>query len=171
MSGIAGQLARREESGEEDSPPIYLIVYDLSRFRDLRKEEDDFGFGRLDEDKPPSPSKQLVEILKEGPPLGIHTLVWSDTYNNLVRTIDRQGLRDLELRVVFQMSDIDSSNLIDSPEAGRIGIHRAILYNEGLGELEKFRPYGLPSPEWLAWVRSRLDSRATDSAVSPRDPA
>jgi hypothetical protein len=159
ISEVEHERTRREEGSDEDAPAIYMIIHNLSRFRDLRKDEDDFGFSRLDDDKPPSPSKQLAGILREGPPLGIHTLLWCDTYNNLMRTVDRQGLRDLELRVVFQMSDVDSSNLIDSPEAGRIGVHRAILYNEGLGELEKFRPYGVPSPEWLGWAESQLHSR------------
>jgi hypothetical protein len=165
MAEIAAELARRQEADADDAMPCFLMIYNLSRFRDLRKAEDDFGFGRMDEDKPPSPSKQFAEILKEGPPLGLHSLVWCDTYNNLNRSIDRQGLRDLELRVAFQMSDVDSSNLIDSPEAGRIGIHRAVLYNEGLGELEKFRPYGLPPSDWLAWVAEQLKERGTTPAV------
>lgn len=160
IAEVADEVTRREESGQEDAPPVYLIIFDLGRFRDLRRAEDDFGFSRLDDDKPANPAKQFSKILHEGPALGVHTLVWCDTYNTVNRALDRQTLRDLELRVLFQMNAADSSNLIDSPAASQLGIHRAILYDEGDGRLEKFRPYGLPSGAWLAWVEQQLHARS-----------
>ena len=82
-----------------------------------------------------------------------------DTYSTVNRWFDRQTLRDLGLRALFQMNASDSSSLIDSPAASRLGIHRAILYNEEQGRLEKFRPYGVPTPDWLASVKSQLGLR------------
>ena len=105
---------------------------------------DEFGFG-MGEEKPPSPGKQFANILREGPTVGVHLLMWCDSYNNVIRALDRQGLRDVDYRVVFQMNATDSSNLIDTPLASRLGVHRAILYNEGRGTIEKFRPYGVPT--------------------------
>jgi energy-coupling factor transporter ATP-binding protein EcfA2 len=165
IAELAEEVVRREESGQEDAAPAYLIVYDLGRFRDLRKTEDDFSFSRHDEDQPPNPARLFSKILHEGPALGVHTLVWCDTVNSVNRSLDRQGLRDLELRVLFQMNATDSSNLIDSPAASQLGIHRALLYDEGEGRLEKFRPYGPPSDEWLAWVKRQLHARMS---LSPR---
>ena len=161
VAEIDEEVRRRQEGGIEDAPPIYVVAYDLGRFRDLRKEEDDFGFG-MGEDKPPSPGKQFANILREGPLVGVHLLMWCDSYNNVIRALDRQGLRDVDYRVVFQMNATDSSNLIDTPVASRLGVHRAILYNEGRGTVEKFRPYGLPTDEWMASVRAQL---------SPEHPA
>ena len=166
IAEIAAEVTRREESGVEDDPPIYLVVYDLGRFRDLRKDDSDFGFSSMSDDKPPSPSRQFVKILQEGPPVGVHVLIWCDTYNNVIRSLDRQVLHDVELRVLFQMNATDSSNLIDSPAAGRLGVHRGILYNEGQGSQEKFRPYGLPSNEWLNWVKNQLATRATKAPAT-----
>ena len=57
------------------------------------------------------------------------------------------------------MNANDSSSLMDSPEASRLGVHRAIFYDEGQGLIEKFRPYGLPSDEYLAWVKQHLRGR------------
>ena len=101
-------------------PDIYLFIYDLQRFRDLRKGDDDFGFSplRRGEGRRP-PSKQFATILRDGPPVGVHTIVWCDSLNNLNRTFDRQGLREFEIRVLFQMSANDSSTLIDNPAAGQ----------------------------------------------------
>ena len=73
--------------------------------------------------------------------------------------MDRQTIRDMEARVLFQMSATDSSNLMDSPIASKLGMHRAIVYSEERGEYEKFRPYGVPSDEWLVWVQECLARR------------
>ncbi|HMC88924.1 MAG TPA: hypothetical protein VKI17_05225, partial [Gemmataceae bacterium] len=59
----------------------------------------------------------------------------------------------------FQMSSNDSSSLIDSPVASRLGPYRAFFHSEEQGKLEKFRPYGLPPREWLAQVKERLGAR------------
>jgi hypothetical protein len=156
---LAEELSRRQSAAEEDAPPIYLVVDDLGRFRDLRKADDDFGFSSLEEGEKPSPARQFVSILREGPVHGIHALIWCDTFNNVSRWLDRQSLRDLELRACFQMNATDSSNLIDSPLASRLGVHRAVFCDEGLGHVEKFRPYGLPADDWLVWVHKRLAQR------------
>jgi len=160
IAEIAAELARREQAADEDVAPLFLFLYNLNRFRDLRKAEDDFSFSTSDEgEKGPNPAKQLEAILRDGPTLGIHTILWCDTYNNVSRALDRQSLREFEMRVVFQMNATDSSNLIDTPAASKLGIHRALFYDEGEGLFEKFRPYGLPDPRWLDGLKRQLASR------------
>jgi S-DNA-T family DNA segregation ATPase FtsK/SpoIIIE len=124
--------------------------------RELRRQEDDFSFGRREETT--SPQQQLTTLMREGPSLGVHTLFWCDTVNNLNRCLDRAALRELSLRIVFQMGVADSSNLIDSPAGSKLGMHRALFFSEEDGRLEKFRPYGIPPDEWLEEVCRRLGS-------------
>ena len=145
---MATELARREAAGEEDAPPIYLVIFNGGRFRELRRGEDDFSFS-TDRDKPPSPDKQWAEILRNGPAWGVHSLVWCDSYNNVSRMLDRMALREFEMRVAFQMSAADSSSLLDNPAATKLRQHRGLFASEDLGTLEKFRPYGVPTEEWL----------------------
>jgi hypothetical protein len=154
---LAAELKRRQEGNEVDAPPLYLFIYDLPRYRDLRKADDDFGFSRGEEK--PNPAKQLVTLLREGPGLGIHVICWCDTLNNVHRMFERQTMREFDSRIIFQMSASDSSTLIDSPAASRLGPHRALLHQEELGISEKFRPYALPDEAWLAWVGSQLRGR------------
>jgi hypothetical protein len=161
---LADEVERRQQARTTDAPTAYLIIYGLQRFRDLRKQEDDFGFSRREEK--PNPAKQFANILREGPGVGVHTLLWCDSFNNLNRAFDRQTLREFEMRVLFQMSATDSSNLIDSPLASRLGIHRALFHSEEQGRLEKFRPYGLPSESWLQWVKGQLRSKGAAAAES-----
>ncbi len=135
------------------------MIYDLQRFRDLRKADDDFGYSRYDEDKPVPPAKLFGDILREGPPVGVHTMVWCDSVNNLNRTFDRQGTKEFENRILFQMSSNDSSTLIDMPAASKLGENRALYYSEEENRIEKFRPYGIPEPEWLEKVKQSFAAR------------
>src|SRR5205085_6831454 len=134
------EVDRRHKDGDHDAAPWFLFVYALHRFRDLRRQDDDFGFSRRGEDKAPSPAKQFAMVLREGPAVGVFTVAWCDSLNNVNRALDRQGLREFEMRVLFQMSAADSSNLIDSPLASKLGMHRALFYTEDQGRTEKFRP-------------------------------
>jgi ABC-type multidrug transport system fused ATPase/permease subunit len=168
---IAAEVERRRNLDVADLSPIYLLIYDIQRFRDLRKGDDDFGFSSsFGEDKPPSAAKSFGTILKEGPAVAVHTLVWCDSVNNLNRTFDRSSLREFELRVLFQMSANDSSALIDSPAAGKLGPNRALFFSEEENRIEKFRPYGLPDPKWLASVTQRLKSRPLPEFVPAASP-
>lgn len=160
IAELSEEVKRRMDASDDTAPPIFMFIYNLSRFRDLRRSDDDFGFSSFDDDKPASPSKQFGEILRDGPGVGVHALIWCDTFNNVNRWIDRQSLRDLDLRVLFQMSATDSSNLMDSPAASRLGVHRALLYSEELGEFEKFRPYAPPTNDWLNIARDQFINRS-----------
>jgi energy-coupling factor transporter ATP-binding protein EcfA2 len=157
ITSVAQEVERRLAAGEQTAEPIFVVIYNLARFRDLKK-GDDYSF---DDDASAGVGKQLTTILREGPALGVHALVWCDSYNNANRWLDRQTLRDFELRVLFQMSATDSSNLMDSAAASKLGPHMTLLYSEELGQAEKLRPYGLPPAEWLAWVAERLTARGT----------
>jgi S-DNA-T family DNA segregation ATPase FtsK/SpoIIIE len=160
MNEIATELTRRESANEDDAPPIYLVIFNGGRFRELRRSEDDFSFSS-DRDKPPSPDKQWAEILRNGPSWGVHTLLWCDTYNNINRLIDRMAMREFEMRIAFQMSAADSSSLLDNPAATKLRQHRGLFASEDLGTLEKFRPYGIPTDEWLKEVRQAIDAKAS----------
>jgi S-DNA-T family DNA segregation ATPase FtsK/SpoIIIE len=162
INALADEVLRRTQSPDERYGSIYLVVYDLAQFRDLRLTEEDFGFSfSKDKGKPAAADKRFRDILKEGPAVGVHVLLWCESYNSLTRSIDRLSLREIEFRVATQMSGADSTSLIDSPAASLLGEHRALLYRDDLGTQTKFRPYGPPAPEWLAWVAEQLHREAT----------
>jgi hypothetical protein len=158
VNEIATELSRREAAGEEDAPSIYLVIFNGGRFRDLRRGEDDFSFSS-DRDKPPSPDKQWAEILRNGPAWGVHSIVWCDSFNNVSRMLDRMAMREFEMRVAFQMSAADSASLLDNPAATKLRQHRGLFASEDLGTIEKFRPYGIPTNEWIAVVKQIISTR------------
>lgn len=168
IAEIATEVSRRQSESTGVSP-LFLLIDDLSRFRDLRKSEDDFGFGGLDRDEPPTAGQLFANVLREGPAVDVHVVVWCDSYNNVERWLSRQSLREFEMRVAFQMSTTDSSNLIDSPAAARLGVNRALLYSDEHGTTEKFRPYGPPLSDWLLWLAARSGIATSDSLAGEVD--
>jgi hypothetical protein len=160
---LAIELQKRQENDGGKPPAIFAIIFGLQRFRALRKSDDAFSFSSGDEPKPPDPGKEFADLLREGPAHGIHVIAWIDTAMALDRALDRAGVRELDHRILFQMSATDSSNLIDSPAANKLGSHRALAYSEEQGTMEKFRPYALPDAAWLEEVRKRLAIKAGSS--------
>jgi len=149
---LDNRLANEEESLNE-MPTIYLIIYGFQRARDLEK-DDGFSYklpiGSTSETQPKSNyGNEFVSILREGPLLGIHNIIWCDTFSNFQRRLDRTKLREFQMRVVLQIGEDDSTQLIDTKAASKIGPHRAFFYNEEEGHLEKFRPFALPEEEWI----------------------
>lgn len=146
---------RERSSTDETRPAIFMLINGLQRYRDLRKTEESFSFSMDADDtpKPPAADKAFVELIKDGPTHGIHLIVWIDTVAALDRTLDRAMLREFDHRVLFQMSAADSAFLIDSSAANKLGFYRAIYFSEEQGVIEKFRPYGVPTP---TFVRERL---------------
>jgi len=157
-AGLAAEVKRRLDEQVLDGEAIFVIIRDLARFRELRKSDGDFGFS-FGGDQKAGPAQNFNTVLKDGPAVGIHTLVWCDSLTNLMRTFERGALKEFELRVLFQMSASDSSQLVDSPLASKLGPQRALFIHEETGTLEKFRPYAFPGGEWLDGVAAALRAR------------
>lgn len=154
---------------DELAPPTFVIAYDLSRFRDLKKADDDFGgFGGFDKAKTANPASLFAEIVKDGPAAGVFVFAWCDGYQTAQRWLGRELLGRFETRVLFSMNANDSSNLIDNPAAGKLGSNRALLFRGDLGTLDKFRPYQAMSPGWIDDLRRQTPS---PTEVEPAPPA
>ncbi len=149
MNSLAADLATRTPASGRAAPELFLVIQDLQRFKALRP-DDDFKFSFDDDAPATSPAKALADILGEGGPCGMHVIASTDTWNNVSRWIPRKLMAEFEMRVLFQMSANDSANLIDSPAASTLGLHRALFFNEHLGTLETFRPFALPDESWLS---------------------
>ncbi|MBM4112816.1 MAG: cell division protein FtsK [Phycisphaerae bacterium] len=162
---VAEEVGARTSATGAEPPPTFLLIHALHRFRSLRREED-YGFSSGD--APATPAALFAAILRDGPAVGVHVITWVDTLASLHRVVDRASLREFDQRVLFQLSATDSSTLIDSPAATRLGANRALLYSEEQGTLEKFRPYRMPSDEWLTAFERTLRARVGKPAAAPK---
>ncbi len=155
------ERSSRDAEGRTDAPARYLLLNGLQRLKALRKADDDFSFSFSSDDESPSSSGRSAaeafgDLLREGPGLGLFTVAWCDSLSGLNRALDRRSVATFEQRAVMQMSAADSSTLVESGAAGKLGLHRALLYNEELGTLEKFRPYAMPGRETVDRVLKAL---------------
>jgi hypothetical protein len=179
VAEIQQRLAREDQlsngvSASQDRPgSIYLVIYGLQRARDLRP-DDMMGmptFNASGIPEPPSAAQLFSTILRDGPEVGVHTLVWCDTVTNLSRSLDRRALREFSMRAAFQMSAEDSATVLDSPAASRLGTFRALYVSEDEGIMETFRPYGLPPTKWLTpnteALRAKVGSRQQITPPTP----
>jgi energy-coupling factor transporter ATP-binding protein EcfA2 len=164
LAELTAEIERRQK-GETERAPRFLFIFGAHRFRELRKADDDFSFGRRGE-REPSPAERLATILKDGPLAGVHVVAWCDSLVNLNRAFDRPLLREFAMRVLFQMSATDSSTLMDAPTASKLGRHRALFLHEEQERAEKFRPYGPPSAAWLEEARAALRARGAPAVAA-----
>ena len=165
LSEMIEELHRRADA---PGAPTFLFIYDLARFRDLRKADDDYSYSSFGGgEKQVSPSQQLTEILRDGPGAGIFTFIWVDSYQSTQRWLSRDQMNRLDLRVLFAMNANDSSSLVDSPQAGRLGENRALLYRGESGTLEKFRPFSPPPGDWIARLSNPIDPSLPEPVSEP----
>ncbi len=169
IAELAQEIDRRMTQDQHNAPSIFLLIFGLQRYRMLRRNEDAFSFSREEEARP-RPDVQFADILREGPTVGVHTIAWANTLGTLERTLDRQTIHEFDHRVLFQMSAADSSNLIDSPIANQLGLHRALLHSEEQGGIERFRPYAAIKDDWLAQVGKKLSEKDVQPQRTQRNP-
>ncbi len=148
-------LLDRRQSGEDPSrTPVLLAVNAMQRLRTLRP-DDDAPFDRSGEPL----SDRFAKLLANGPEYGLHAAVWCDSLSGVQRSMSRKSLRDFDLRICFQMSPADSTELIDDDGASRLGLHSALLATLTEGRREKFRPYQAPDAAFLARIGAALRAR------------
>jgi hypothetical protein len=153
MGGLAGDLKREDQTGR--APETFVLIHGLQNYKKLRQ-EDEFSFSSSDAGGAVNPAAALMSLISEGPANGFHVIATCDTYNNVTRFLGRKTLTEFEMRVLFQMSASDSASLIDAPDAGTLGLHRALYYNDREGYIETFRPYALPGNDWIEEVAQNL---------------
>ena len=177
MGDLRDELRSRLEPSSPAGPSVYVVVNALQRFRALQRDEsgafgmsagggsssfsdilggDEDGGGATPAHVAPTvrPDEVLAELLRDGPSVGIHVIVSVDTLSQLERRLSRESIREFDAKVLFQMGANDSSVLIDSPAANRLGFYRGLLASEEQGSLQKFRPYGPPSAATLARLKA-----------------
>lgn len=153
LDDLCGALERRAAGEDPSRAPVLLAVNGLQRLRALRP-DDDAPFAAGD-----PPAERFAKLLAQGPEYGIHAAVWCDSLSGVQRSLARRSLRDFDLRILFQMSPADSSELIDDDAASRLGLHSAILAVLGEGRREKFRPWQAPAADFTARVGAALRAR------------
>ena len=144
LGGIADEVARRVASDDEH-PAMFVVIDPLERFRDLRQTET-YSFS-MDSDQGNDPSATLQSILRDGPQVGVWTIVTCGSIETTSRYMPRSAMHDLEVKVVGTMNASDSSMLIDSPEASNLSNATLLVYDDNDGSIVKFRRCDVPDDD------------------------
>ncbi len=145
LGEIHATLKSRMETPDSysDWTPILLNIVNVGRLRTFRP-EDEYGMGSFGETKV-TPDKQLEELLRDGPSHHIHVLVHAENANTVSRWLSRSSQRELEIRLLMQMSANDSTHLVDTVAASHLGPHVMLLRDDATSTEARFRPYALES--------------------------
>ena len=153
MVYIANEVGQRSQNDEDTiESSLYLIILGLQRAKNLRS---------VDEYEPSPAAQNLALILRDGPDLRVHTLLWCDTLASFERVLERRFMYEFDMRVAMQMSEDDSTSFITTSSANKLGHHRAFYYDEErAGQLEKFRPYALPGARFIQEIGAKLTEKS-----------
>jgi S-DNA-T family DNA segregation ATPase FtsK/SpoIIIE len=173
---LAAEVARRVEAEDYKSPMMVLVILGLHRARDMRESEDGVGggsrFGGFGLDgtagaAQDDPRAALKAILRDGPEVGVHTLIWSDSYASLEKVLDGASFAQLGIRVAGPLPRNESHRMFDDDTASDIDKpHRMMKSDEErVGVLELFRPYAVPPASFLQAFGRRLGARVVDKGV------
>ncbi len=154
MEFLRHELEYRSETTDVVHPAMLIAIVNLSRFRELRRNEE-FTYGD-DSTGASKPDAVLANLLRDGPAHGMHVWLWADSAGTIARWVSRQSLRDIELRVLMQMSASDSNQLIDSNTANRLDRFVVLIQDDIEGKPIKFRPFELDS------VIAKLEAKGHD---------
>jgi hypothetical protein len=131
LSDLTTFVTTRHERTTPLDPTHVWFVLGIQRWREMRGD----GYA-------PSPYvKAWLKALDEGPEMGVHTVVWTDTLSSLSR-VSRDAINYFDMRLVLRLpSDGESINLLGTKAALTLTDNRALFFNVENRELEKFKPY------------------------------
>jgi hypothetical protein len=149
---LATCVAERRAGANSETTRI-LIVPGLDRLDALR-EVDKFG-------KSAGAATAFLEIVTDGPAVGVHVLGWASTFTGVERVLHRPGTEAFGLRVALPMTAAESNAFLQLPAANRLGAKRALFQDDVRGDhMVKFKPYELLGPEEWTELSRRIRKRS-----------
>ena len=141
---VGERVAERRDHGRFDEPPCLFVIAHLERAHELDPTAKVSG----DPDVSCTELETLLMVLRDGPEVGVHSLVWCETIDQLVARLGERATNHFGLRVATALSAEDSVALLDSAYGASLHPHHALLADEDKSRLVKFRPYLLPPAGW-----------------------
>jgi DNA segregation ATPase FtsK/SpoIIIE, S-DNA-T family len=149
------------DTRKDFGPRTVLAIIGAHRARELRPNDDVGAFAGFDArsaDSAPDLASCLKEIVTDGPDVGVHTMLWLDSYANFERIFDRRVLGEFGIRVSGALPEKDSHTLYDSQIAAQISHpNRMVKFDEDLvGVYTMFRPYAVTSEAAFEQLHDRM---------------
>lgn len=145
VEDLAEEVRDRVEQDDALRPARLAFLFGVHRAREL-----DAEIGGMDADL--EVSDALERIMLDGPEVGVHLWLWSDTVGGATRRLTSRMIRGCSWRIAGKMSPDDSSAFIGTEQAAEIRDRQLVLNNDDLGISARAMTFGLPSAAWLCSV-------------------
>lgn len=144
LTDLVTEVRDRTNAEDFGRERILLVVNALQRARELG--EDTY----FDPTETDSPRGHLRTLLRDGPEVGVHTVVVADTVETLDRRLGDSALSEFGMRFISQCSSAASQRLLMSDKATDLGGSYVIISEPDDDRMEKVRPFPVPDSAWLA---------------------
>jgi S-DNA-T family DNA segregation ATPase FtsK/SpoIIIE len=144
VAALTAELdARLADAGGAPRPPDpqrFFLVAGLHRWQELGAEGD---WGKQSE-----AAAALTRLAEHGPEVGIHVVIWADSFATAERALRRSGVGQFALRAALRLqSPTESDALLGVPAAAGLADDRALFRDADWPheQVEKFKPYSITS--------------------------
>ena len=142
LGRVEGVVRERIDADDVDAEPLLLVLFGIHRARDFDTESVDF-------DPENDLASRLATIVRDGPEVGVHTLIWCETLATLSRRLGSGVTRECSWRLAGRMSADDSHSLIGVDTASGLREQQIIIANEDIGRLQRCTSLSQPSAGWV----------------------
>lgn len=145
LESYVAEVSDRLEQDDLRRQTRFLFLFGVHRARELDSE-----IGSLDADV--DLVEKLEQVMRDGPEMGIHVWLWSESVAAATRRLTPRMMREVGWRGAGKMSADDSHIFIGSSQASELRESQLILVNDDRGISTRTSAYSPPSREWMAAV-------------------
>jgi tetratricopeptide (TPR) repeat protein len=145
LSAYLDEVNDRLEQDDFRRPPKFLFLFGVHRARELVSD-----LGSLDVDG--DLVEKLERVMRDGPEVGVHVWLWSDSVTGASRRLTPRMMREVGWRVAGKMSGDDSQAFIGTGQAADLRESQLLIVNEDRGVSTRVTAYAPPSRGWVAQV-------------------
>lgn len=146
IDSLYNTVTGRSDGSAPSSERIFLLFFGINRARRLKT-------GRIyDEDKEGefSPIEKLQIVLKQGPKVGVNSIIWSENVRGVESMIGERYDALFDKRIAFGLDEESMDILVAESDAKALRGKTAVYMNIGQDvKNTHFRPYDVPAKVWI----------------------
>lgn len=139
------EVDERVDQDDSRRPAKLLFLFGVHRAREL-----DAELGSLDVDS--DLVEKLERVMRDGPEVGVHVWLWSDSVTGASRRLTPRMMREVSWRIAGKMSGDDSQAFLGAGQASDLRESQLLMVNEDRGVSTRLTAYTPPSRAWVAQV-------------------
>lgn len=133
LGDLDGVVNTRQEASQFQAPPVLLLLLNLEQAGILKDASASRG--------------SLEAILRDGPAVGVHTMVVTEAHSVLERRLGSYSLEDFDHRIVGQLASDVSIRVIDSADTSDLSDTKLKYYDKARGLLRPVLAFDAPPPK------------------------